>query len=190
MSAIQHLDAPWDYSRPALRLERLLRRNAVVVQGVFALLWSIRLAVVSGPWEVPAFVGIAFVLSARRAFRATPGLRARDEFRTPKGRAFLRPVTRATLWQILASLVLPVAATAVGLDEWAVPLVALTIGLFLVEFGRHLQLDRVRVIGAMASVASIVLPLVASGDALVAWISVVMTVGLTASMVACARATA
>ena len=135
-------------------------------------------------------MGIAFVLSARRAFRATPGLRARDEFRTARGRAFLRPVTLATLWQIAASIVLPVAATSVGLDEWAVPLVALTIGLFLVEFGRHLQLDRVRILGAVASLASIALPFATSGDPLVGWTSALMAGVLTASMIVCARATA
>ncbi len=190
MTSTVQLDTSWDYSRPALRLERLLRRNAVVVQGVFALLWAVRLAVVSGPWEVPALVAVALIACSRRSFRATTGLRARDEFRTARGRAFLRPVTLATLWQIAASIALPVAAAAVGLDEWAVPLVALTIGLFLVEFGRHLQLDRVRILGAVASVASIALPFVTSGDPLVGWTSALMVGVLTASMSVCARATA
>ena len=188
MTAVEHLDAPWDYSRPALRLERLLRRNAVVIQGVFALLWAVRLAVVSGPWEVPLIVAIAMVVASRRAFRSTIGLRARDEFRTPKGRAFLRPVTRLTLWQIAGSIILPIAGSAAGLDDWSVPLVALTIGLFLVGFGRTLQLTSVRVIGAVASVAVVVIPLLATGDARLAWTSVAMVCALSASAIVCARA--
>ncbi len=189
MSATLHLDTPWDYSRPALRLERLLRRNAATVQSVFALLWSVRLAAVAGPWEVPVLVAVVTIVSTRRAFRATAGLRARDEFRTAKGRAFLRPVTRATLWQIGGSVALPLGAGMLGLDDWGVPLVALTIGLFLVEFGRQLQLGAVRALGALASVAVVVLPFVATGDALVGWVSAVMAASLTASTVVCARAT-
>lgn len=188
MTAVQYLDAPWDYSRPALRLERLLRRNAVVIQGVFAVLWAVRLAVVAGPWEVPLLVAIGMFVASRRAFRSTVGLRARDEFRTPKGRAFLRPVTRLTLWQIAGSIVLPVAATAAGIDGWSAPLVALTIGLFLVGFGRTLQLTSVRVIGAAASVAVVLVPLVTTGDARVAWTSVAMVCALSSSAIVCARA--
>jgi hypothetical protein len=188
VTATLQLDAPWDYSRPALRLERLLRRNAAVIQGVFAVLWGVRLAVVAGPWEVPIVVAIAMTMAARRAFRSTTGLRARDEFRTPKGRAFLRPVTRITTWQICASVVLPLAATAIGLDGWAVPLVALTIGVFLVAFGPTLQLASVRVIGTIASIACLAVPLVTSGEARLAWTSVAMVCALSASAIVCARA--
>ena len=188
MTAVQYLDTPWDYSRPALRLERLLRRNAVMIQGFFAVLWAVRLAVVSGPWEVPLLVTIAMVVASRRAFRSTVGLRARDEFRTSKGRAFLRPVTRLTLWQIVGSIVLPIAATAVGIDDWAVPLVALTIGLFLVGFGRTLQLTSVRVIGAVTSVVVVAIPSIITGDARVAWVSAAMVCALSASAIVCARA--
>ena len=67
--------------------------------------------------------------------------------------------------------------------------VALTIGLFLVGFGRTLQLTSVRVIGAVSSVAVLVVPFVATGDARVAWTSVAMVGALTASAIVCARAT-
>ena len=80
-------------------------------------------------------------------------------------------------------------AGMLGLDDWGLPLVALTIGLFLVAFGRQLQLGAVRAIGALASVAVVVLPFVATGDALVEWVSAVMVASLTTSMVVCARAT-
>jgi hypothetical protein len=188
VSATVQLDAPWDYSRPALRLERLLRRNAVAIQGVFALFWSLRLALVAGPWEVPIIVGVTMAVATRRAFRATSGLRARDEFRTAKGRAFLRPVTRLTLWQIAGSIALPLAASAVGVEGWGVPLVAITIGLFLVGFGRTLQLQLVRVIGAVATLAVVVVPFVSDGDARIAWTSTSMLLALSASAIVCARA--
>ena len=189
MNATVLIDAPWDYSRPALRLERLLRRNAVLFQGVFAVLWSVRLADVAGPWELPALIGVAFALSVRHAFRSTAGLRARDEFRTAKGRAFLRPVTTATLWQVGASVVLPVAASMIGLEHWSIPLVALTITVFLVAFGRQLQLPSVRGIGAAATIAVVLLPFLTSDDALVGWVSAVMATSLAAAMVISARAT-
>ena len=180
---------PSDTARPARRLVRLLRRNAVIIQGVFAVLWSVRLAVAAGPWEVPLLVAVFTVVATRGAFSQTAGLRARDEFRTPRGRAFLRPVTRASLWQIGASVVLPVAAGAIGLQRWALPLVALTIGLFLVVFAASLQLTGVRVAGWWASLAAVSLPFVVDGSDLVAAVSGAMVVTLVASMWCCARAT-
>ncbi|MBI4934755.1 MAG: hypothetical protein HY828_12810 [Actinobacteria bacterium] len=180
---------PWDATRPARRLVRLLRRNAVVIQGVFALLWSVRLAAAAGPWEVPVLVALFTVVMARRAFSKTVGLRARDEFRTPRGRAFLRPVTRASLWQIGASVVLPIAAGAVGLERWALPIIAVTIGLFLVAFAASLQLTSVAVIGWFATATSVLLPLAFDDSDLVAAVSGAMVVTLVASMWCCARAT-
>ncbi len=178
---------PWDTTRPARRLVRLLRRNAVLIQGVFAVLWSVRLAVAAGPWEVPVLVALFTVATTRRAFSKTAGLRARDEFRTPRGRAFLRPVTRASLWQIGASIVLPILAGAVGLDQWALPLIALTIGLFLVAFAASLQLTEVKVIGWSATVAAVALPILLNGSELVAAVSGAMVVTLVASMWCCVR---
>jgi hypothetical protein len=179
---------PWDTTRPARRLVRLVRRNAVLIQGVFALLWSVRLAVVAGPWEVPMMVAAFTIFATRRAFSKTSGLSARDEFRTPRGRAFLRPVTRMTIWQIGASVVLPIIAGVVGFERWTMPLVALTIGLFLVAFAASLQLTAVRVIGWSATVASLGLPFVLDGPDLVAAISGAMVVSLVASMWCCMRA--
>jgi hypothetical protein len=181
--------APWDTSRPARRLVRLLRRNAVAFQAVFAVLWSVRLAAQAGPWEVPVMVAAFSVLATRRAFVNTDGLRARDEFRTPRGRAFLRPVTRISLWQIAASAALPLVAGLLGFDAWAMPLVAVTIGLLLVGLAASLQLTSVKVIGAMATVASVVLPFLVAGTALAASISTVMVVALVSSMWCCARET-
>jgi hypothetical protein len=159
----------------------------VLIQGVFAVLWSVRLAVAAGPWEVPLLVALFTVAATRRAFSKTAGLRARDEFRTPRGRAFLRPVTRATLWQIGASIVLPILAGTVGLDRWTVPLVAITIGLFLVTFAASLQLVAVKVIGWTATLAAVSLPFIVDGSDLVAAVSGAMVVSLVASMWCCAR---
>jgi hypothetical protein len=181
--------APWDTSRPARRLVRLLRRNAVAFQAVFAVLWSVRLAALAGPWEVPVVVAAYSVLATRSAFTNTAGLRARDEFRTPRGRAFLRPVTRISLWQIAASVALPLIAGALGFDAWAVPLVAVTIGLLLVGLAASLQLPAVRVIGALATIASVVLPFLVGGTTLAASVSAVMVVALVSAMWCCARET-
>jgi len=156
---------------------------------VFALLWSVRLFAAGGPWEVLAVVAVVCVWATRRSFANTAGMRARDEFRTPRGKAFLRPVTRATVVQIGASIVLPVVAGMLGFEEWAVPLVALTIGLFLIAFASSLQLDLVKVLGIGASVASIALPFVTDGSTLVAWTSALMAATLTTSVWWCARAT-
>jgi hypothetical protein len=138
---------------------------------------------------VPVLVAAVSLVAARRSFRNTRGLRARDEFRSAHGRAFLRSVTRLSLWQVAGSVVLPVLATATDRPELVAPSVALTIALFLVVFGRQLQLRVVSVVGAAATVGCITLPLVAGGDILLACVAALMTTTLSASLLLCARGT-
>lgn len=176
----------WDVSRAARRLVRLLRRNAVVFQAAFALLWSVRLGVATGRWAAPLAVALIAAMSLRRAFSATSGLRARDEFRTARGRALLRPVTRLSILQLAASVVLPIAAAVAGAGQWALPLVGITIGVFLVGFGPLLQLTTVRWIGWLLTAGCVAIPLVTTGHTLTALVAAVTTVAVTLSMVWCA----
>ncbi len=164
----------------------LLRRNAAVFQTAFALLWSVRFALVTGVPTIPVAAAIAGAVVVREAFRATQGLKAREVFRTTQGRSFMRPVTRLTIVQIVASIVLPAGAGAAGATDWVVPIVALTIGLFLIVFSPQLRLPIVGAIGALVTAASICLPFLTTGDALLALTSSSMTVGLFASAVSCA----
>lgn len=169
-------------------LVQLLRRNATVFQVAFAFLWSLRFVAAVGAPEVAVATAVVGGLAVRAAFRATSGPRARDAFRTNEGRRFLRPVTWLTVTQLAASVVLPVIAGAVGAERWAVPLVALTIGLFLIGFSRPLGVPAVATSGVLATVASLGLPFVTEGDALLAITSATMIVTLLASSWTCVRA--
>jgi hypothetical protein len=169
-------------------LVQLLRRNATLFQVAFAFLWSLRFVAAAGAPEVAVATAVLGGLAVRAAFRATSGLRAREALRSEEGRRFLRPVTWMTIAQLAASVVLPVIAGAVGVDRWAVPLVALTIGLFLIGFSHPLGVPAVATIGALATVASVVLPFVADGDALLAITSAAMIVALLVSSWTCVRA--
>lgn len=167
---------------------QLLRRNATVIQLVFALLWSLRFVSAAGAPEVFAASAVAGAFAVRMAWRATPGSRAREVFRTPEGRHFLRPVTRLTVAQIVASVVLPGIAGAFGAEQWMMPIVAATIGLFLVGFGRSLHVRAVSHIGDIATVVPLCLPLAAHGDTLIALTATSMIVALLASTWCCALA--
>ena len=167
---------------------QLLRRNATVVQVLFALLWSVRFVVAVGAPEVPVIVAVVGALSIRLTFRATRGPSAREVFRTPEGRRFLRPVTWLTIAQVAGSVVLPVIVGVLGAEEWVMPSVAVTIGMFLVGFSRSLRVRAVGHIGVAATVLSLSLPLVASGDALLALIATSMMAALLASTWCCALA--
>ena len=163
----------------------LLRRNATVFQTVFAVLWAVRFTVAVGAPEVIAVVAVAGGLAVRRTFAATRGPRARDVFRTPAGRRFMRPVTWLTVAQLVGSVVLPALAGAVGADRWVMPLVAFTIGVFLVGFARPLQIATVARIGAVATVLPLLLPFVCTGTALLAWTAITMMSALVAATWAC-----
>jgi hypothetical protein len=167
---------------------QLLRRNATVIQLTFALLWSLRFVAVAGAPEVLVATAIAGGFAVRTAVRATRGPKAREVFRTPEGRQFLRPVTWLTIAQLAGSIVLPGIAGAVGAREWVMPLVATTIGWFLVAFGRSLRVRAVSHIGAIATVVPLCLPLAAHGDALIALTATSMIVALLASTWWCALA--
>jgi hypothetical protein len=167
---------------------QLLRRNATVIQVVFALLWSLRFVAAVGAPEVPIVVAVTGTFAVRSAFRSTRGPRARDAFRTPEGRRFLRPVTWLTSAQIAGSIVLPAILGALGAEEWVLPSVAVTIGLFLVGFSRSLRVRAVGHIGTAATVVSLGLPLLASGDALMALTATTMMVSLLASAWCCSLA--
>lgn len=168
---------------------QLLRRNATVFQAAFATLWAARFTLAVGAPEVVVAVAVAAFVAVRVAVRATHGLRARETFRTPAGRRFLRPVTWLTVAQLAASVVLPIVAGLVGAERWAVPLVAVTIGIFLVGFARPLQVPPVAWVGAAATAVPLGLPLVSTGTALLAWTAVSMMLALLTSTWLCAIAT-
>lgn len=157
---------------------QLLRRNATIFMTVFAVLWALRFTLAVGAPEVIGVVALAAGLSIRSAFRATRGPRARDVFRTPEGKRFLRPVTWMTVAQISGSIVLPGVAAALDAQEWVMPLVAATIGLFFLGFARSLRVPTVARVGAAATAVPLTLPFLCSGDALLAWTAVTMMVAL------------
>ena len=169
----------------------LLRRNAAIFQLVFATFWFVRLTLAWGSpeaWLVMIAGTTAATIGTRRAWRAATGLRARDEFRTPAGRAFMRPVTVISTVQLISSIVLPWIASATGHSEWVAPSIAITIGLFLMAFAGPLQVPEVRRAGVVATLVPAILPFVLSGDALVAAVAATLGAALTASVWWCAVA--
>lgn len=169
----------------------LLRRNAALFQLVFAAFWFVRLFAAAPSPETACVVVIAAavgVTGARRAWRNAAGLRARDLLRTADGRAFMRPVTVMTVVQLVASIALPWAAAATGHERWAIPLVAITIGLFLIAFATPLGIPAVRWIGVVATLVPATVPLLAHGDALVVAVAATLGAALTASLWWCAVA--
>ena len=193
------LDHTVDQTVDHITFVRLLRRNAAVFQAVFAVLWLVRLAFAgsaintgAGVIGVTLLAGGTFtvVTGTRLAWRRANdvGVRARDAFRTPAGRAFMRPVTVITLVQLAGSIVLPWIAAAAGATEWVVPLVAITIGLFLVAFATPLQVPRVRWAGVVATIVPALVPLVAHGAAAVVAVSATLGAALIASVWWCAVA--
>jgi hypothetical protein len=163
----------------------LLRRNAALIQSAFAMFWFVRLAVAApSPETIAALVaGSALVVrGAVRTWGGARGLRARDEFRTPAGRAFLRPVTRISVAQLVASVVLPWIAAGAGATEWVLPSIAITIGLFLVAFATSLQVPAVRWVGVVATVVPALLPLVIHGAGLAVAVCATLGAALTCSV--------
>jgi hypothetical protein len=165
----------------------LLRRNATVIQAAFATLWAVRLAATGGPWEIPIGVGLIGYLAARSAFGATSGVRGRDLLRTDRAKQFLRPVTRATVTQLVASGLLPVVASAIGAAHWSLPLIAASIGAFLIVFGRQLEIPAVTVVGVGYTVAALVVPLVVDRGNIAATASALSATALLVSTVVCSR---
>jgi len=94
------------------------------------------------------------------------------------------PVAHSTLVQLLRRNAVVIQVVFALL--W--PLVATTIGLFLIGFGRPLQLRTVSRIGAAATLATLALPLVAMGPALIALTATSMIAALLASAWCCAVA--
>ena len=163
----------------------LLRRNAAVIQAAFAMFWFVRLAaaVPSAATGAVLIVGTALaVWGAVSAWHGASGVRARDEFRTPAGRAFLRPVTRISVAQLVASVVLPWIASTAGATDWVLPSIALTIGLFLFAFAQPLQVPAVRWMGVVATVIPVLLPLVIHGDGLAVAVCATLGAALTCSV--------
>ncbi len=169
-------------------LRPLLRRNAAVIQGTFATLWAVRFALVTGAWLESAAVALVAVGASVLAFRDTRGLQARTAFRTAAGRRFLRPVTIATVVQILASILLPMAVGMLGGEGLVMPTVALTISTFLIWFARPLALPAVAWVGGAWTVVAISLPLGASGATMVAATCAVASAALLVSTWCTARA--
>lgn len=168
-------------------LVALLRRNATVIQAAFATFWSVRLAAAGEPWEIPIGVALVGYLAGRAAFRSTRALRARTALRTERGRQFLRPVTRATVVQLVASGLLPVAASGVGRAHWSLPLVAASIGAFLIVFGRQLRLPAVSIVGWVYTGAALAIPMVVNRADVTTAVSALSAAALMASTVICSK---
>jgi nucleoside-diphosphate-sugar epimerase len=139
---------------PRVDLVQLLRRTSAWITAIFATLWSLRLTAATGWWPIALATLAATVGLGRRANALPQRAPARVAFRTPEGRAFLRPVNRATIAQLIASAVLPIAASAIGRTELTMPIIAMTIGALVVFLSKPLGRPAVRLLGSASIVGS------------------------------------
>ena len=91
-----------------------------------------------------------------------------------------RRITAASIAQLAVAIVLPVGLVAVGLGEWAMPVVVASVGLLFVWLDREVQLARLRRLGtalvALPIAATLALPGSAQAPCLLAVAGAAMVV--------------
>src|SRR5215831_16323601 len=128
------LDAPG--LTPAAAWSRRVRRVGGFIQTAFAAFWLTRASLAvggraGGVLAAASAVAVAIVLAY--AITATAGTAPRPH--GPQASRIGRSVTVATVIQLAASFVLPVAVTATGHPGWALPSIVITIGPLLLWLG-------------------------------------------------------
>jgi len=119
---------------PAARAawRRRVARIGSLIQLAFAALWLARGTLATGwPGQLPIAISLAAAAVALGIWGAvtTRGLAPRP--RGPAAHRLERAITIATLIQLAASCVLPVAVSAAGHADLTVPTIAITIGILL-----------------------------------------------------------
>jgi hypothetical protein len=152
---------------PAAAWSRRVRRIGGFIQTAFAALWLIRasLAVggrISGVLVAASAVAVIGVLAY--AIRATAGAAPRPH--GPRASRIGRSVTVATVIELAAAFVLPVAVTAAGHPGWVLPSIVITIGPLLLWLDHLVDIPRYRLAGWALTAGPVILAATMSGPAL------------------------
>jgi len=148
---------------------RRVRRVGGFIQVAFAAFWLLRgsLTVHKSVGLVLALVfGACVIAVIAYGVRVTGGQAPRPT--SPEGKHIERAVTVATVLQLAASFAVPVAVSAAGSPDWALPSIAITIGPLLLWLGRRVNIARYGPVGWALIVGPIALGLTMSGRSLAA----------------------
>ena len=86
----------------------------------------------------------------------------------PRASRIGRSVTVATVIELAAAFVLPVAVTAAGHPGWVLPSIAITIGMLELWIGHEVHIPRLRLLGWALIAGPVILAATMSGPALAA----------------------
>ncbi len=164
---------------------RRVRCVGGMIQAAFAVFWLLRGAGAIGGRTGSLLTALSVLAGAAvfaYAVKATGRRAARP--RGAQAKQIEKAVTRATVLEFLAALVLPLLVVSAGHSDWVLPSIAITIGPLLLYLGRLLGIARYRVVGWTLTVGPLVLVAVLSGTALVATTGIASGLLLLATAVA------
>jgi hypothetical protein len=170
---------------PAVAWSRRVRRVGGLIQAAFAAFWLVRasLAIGGRAGDVLIVVSAVAVTGALAyAIRVTAGTAPRPA--GPEARRIERLVTVATIVELVAAFVLPVAVIAAGHSDWVLPSIVITIGPLLLYLDHLVRIPRYRVVGWALTAGPVILVAAMSGK------SLAVTTGFAAGVVLLGTATA
>jgi hypothetical protein len=154
---------------PTMAWHRRVLRVGGFIQLAFAAFWLVRgsLNIAGGIGVASAFVfGAAAIVVAGYGVRVTAGAAPRPT--SPEAKRIERAVTVATVVELVAAFILPVAVIAAGHSDWVLPSIAITIGPLLLFLDHLVEIPRYRPVGWALTVGPVVLVVALSGSTLAA----------------------
>jgi hypothetical protein len=152
---------------PAAAWSRRVRRIGGFIQTAFAAFWLARASLTIGGHAGDALIAasaVAVIGVLAYAIRVTAGTAPRPT--GPEARRIGRSVTAATVIQLSASFVLPVAVTAAGHPGWVLPSIVISIGPLLLWLDHVAGIPRLRPVGWALIAGPVILVATMSGPAL------------------------
>jgi hypothetical protein len=152
---------------PAAAWSRRVRRIGGFIQTAFAAFWLARASQAVGGRAGDALIaasGVAVISVLVYAIRTTAGTAPRPT--GPEARRIERSVTVATVIELAAAFVLPLAVTAAGRPGWVLPSIAVTIGPLLLWLDHEVGIPRLRPVGWAMIAGPVILVAAMSGPAL------------------------
>jgi hypothetical protein len=152
---------------PAVAWSRRVRRIGGFIQTAFAAFWLARASLAAGGRAGDALIAASAVAVTgvlAYAITVTAGTAPRPA--GPEARRIGRSVTVATVIQLAASFVLPLAVTAAGRPGWVLPSIVITIGPLLLWLDHAVDIPRLRPVGWAMIAGPVILVATMSGPAL------------------------
>jgi len=152
---------------PVAAWSRRVRRVGGFIQAAFAAFWLARASLALGGRAGDALIAVSAAAVAgvvAYAITATAGTAPRP--RGPQASRIGRSVNVATVIQLAASCLLPVAVTAAGRPGWVLPSIVITIGPLLLWLGHAVGIRRLRLVGWAMTGGPVILVAAVPGPAL------------------------